>query len=49
MRRVFRKINYLSKNRKQLGELVLVVGAIYTYLLCNSIARVYKDGQKTTT
>ena len=49
MRRVFRKINYLNKNRKQLGELVLVVGAIYTYLLYNSIVRVYKDGQKTTT
>ena len=48
MKRVIKKLYQINKNRKQFGEMILVVGAIYTYFLYNSIAKGWQDEQKTT-
>ena len=49
MKRVIRKLTQLNKNKKQLGEMVLVVSLIYTYFIYNSIARGRQDEQRTAT
>ncbi len=48
MRRLIKKVIHLNRNRKQLGEMVLVVSMIYTYLLYNSVIRGQANEQKTT-
>ena len=48
MRSIYKSLYSLNKNRKQIGEMVLIVGAIYTYFLYSSVARGWQNGQKTT-
>jgi len=49
MKRFIRKLSQLNKNKKQLGEMVLVVSLIYTYFIYNSITRGHQYEQRTTT
>jgi hypothetical protein len=48
VRRLIRKVIHLNRNRKQLGEMVLVVSMIYTYLLLNNVIRGQTYEQETT-
>ena len=48
MRFVYKKLSHLNKNKKQIGEMVLIVGAIYTYFLYSSIAKGWQNGQEKT-
>lgn len=49
MKYVYKKLLHINKNRKQIGEMVLIVGAVYTYFLYNSIAKGWQNGQEKTT
>ena len=49
MRSVYRKLSHINKNRKQIGEMMLIVGAVYTYFLYSSIAKGWQNGQEKTT
>jgi len=49
VRRLIRKVIKLNRNRKQLGEMVLVVSMIYTYLLVNNVIRGQAYEQETPT
>jgi len=46
MKRVIKKLYKINKNKKQLGEMLIVVGAIYTYFLYNNITRGRQNEQK---
>jgi len=48
MNSVYKSLSYLNKNKKQLGEMVLIVGAIYTYFLYNSISKGWQNEQERT-
>ncbi len=49
MKSIYKSLSRLNKNRKQLGEMVLIVSAVYTYFLYSSIAKGWQNGQKATT
>ena len=48
MKTVYKSLVYLNKNKKQLGEMVLIVGAVYTYFLYNSLAKGWQNEQRKT-
>ena len=39
MKNIYKKLLHINKNKKQIGEMVLIVGAIYTYFLYNNITK----------
>ena len=47
MKRLLKKAMQLKRNRKQLGEMVLVVSMIYTYLLFNNVIKGYHENTST--